>query len=94
MARLASFAVRVRLLFVNDGSTDGTLQVLMGLSSSWMRSRSLPRAECRKAEAVRRGLLHGVGLGASIVATTTRPATSPRSCSGYSRARGATRGRS
>ena len=59
---------RLRLLFVNDGSTDGTLDVLMGLASSLpaVELLDLPR-NVGKAEAVRRGLLQGVDAGASVI---------------------------
>ena len=59
---------RVRLLFVNDGSTDGTLDVLTGLTSSspMVEVLDLPR-NFGKAEAVRRGLLEGVDSGASVI---------------------------
>jgi len=58
----------VRLLFVNDGSTDGTLGVLTGLTSSspMVEVLDLPR-NVGKAEAVRRGLLQGVDSGASVI---------------------------
>jgi dolichyl-phosphate beta-glucosyltransferase len=59
---------RLRLLFVNDGSTDGTLDVLMGLASSFpaVELLDLPR-NVGKAEAVRRGLVQGVDAGASVI---------------------------
>jgi dolichyl-phosphate beta-glucosyltransferase len=59
---------RVRLLFVNDGSTDRTSDVLTGLTSSspMVEVLDLPR-NVGKAEAVRRGLLRGVDSGASVI---------------------------
>lgn len=70
VAQLASLAEsgRVRLLFVNDGSTDATLQVLTTLSNSTDAAEvlDLPR-NVGKAEAVRRGLIHGVDSGAPII---------------------------
>jgi dolichyl-phosphate beta-glucosyltransferase len=68
VAQFASLAIRIRLLFVNDGSTDGTLQVLAKLSSLSDAIEVLDlKRNVGKAEAVRRGLLHGVRSGASIV---------------------------
>jgi dolichyl-phosphate beta-glucosyltransferase len=59
---------RVRLLFVNDGSSDGTLDVLTGLTSfsPAVEVLDLP-GNVGKAEAVRRGLLQGVDSGASVI---------------------------
>jgi dolichyl-phosphate beta-glucosyltransferase len=59
---------RVRLLFVNDGSTDGTLLVLAGLErrSSGVELLDLPR-KMGKGEAVRRGLLHAIDSGSPII---------------------------
>jgi dolichyl-phosphate beta-glucosyltransferase len=59
---------RLRLHFVNDGSTDGTLRVLKALRSSSpaVEVLDLPR-NVGKAEAVRLGLLHGIDAGASII---------------------------
>jgi dolichyl-phosphate beta-glucosyltransferase len=59
---------RLRLLFVNDGSTDATTQVLTGLTSSSpsVEVLDLPQ-NVGKAEAVRRGLLHGIDSGASVI---------------------------
>jgi dolichyl-phosphate beta-glucosyltransferase len=68
--RLASLAGsgRVELLFVDDGSTDGTSAALDRLSaeSSAVEVLRLPR-NVGKAEAIRRGLLHGVDAGAPIL---------------------------
>ena len=59
---------RLRLLFVNDGSTDDTARVLAELerSSSAVDVFQLPR-NAGKAEAVRLGLIRGVESGTSIV---------------------------
>jgi len=58
----------VRLLFVDDGSTDGTRVLLEGLSlqSGEISVLELPR-NMGKAEAVRRGLLRAVESGTEIV---------------------------
>jgi dolichyl-phosphate beta-glucosyltransferase len=58
-----------RFLFVNDGSTDGTLQVLQRLHDDDPQSFAfddLP-ANMGKAEAVRRGLLHAFEAGPDYV---------------------------
>jgi glycosyltransferase involved in cell wall biosynthesis len=69
LQRLAGLAGsgRVGLLFVDDGSADGTLPLLRGLSdaSSAVDVLQLPR-HLGKGEAVRRGLLHAVESGASV----------------------------
>jgi glycosyltransferase involved in cell wall biosynthesis len=59
---------RVRLLFVNDGSTDDTGRLLATFenSSSTVEILSLPR-NVGKAEAVRLGLVRALELGAPIV---------------------------
>ena len=59
---------RLRLLFVDDGSTDGTTHVLARLAraSKWIDVFTLA-ANAGKAEAVRRGLLVAVRNGAEIV---------------------------
>ena len=59
---------RVRLLFVNDGSTDDTVQVLTHLvaSASNVDILDLPH-NGGKAEAVRRGLLQAVESGTAVV---------------------------
>lgn len=59
---------QIGLLFVDDGSTDGTATVLDHLAS---RSSSISvlhlGVNCGKGEAIRRGLLHVLGRGAQIV---------------------------
>src|SRR5688572_5001136 len=59
----------VEFLFVNDGSTDNTLEVLMQLRcSSPDTIRVLDRPEnAGKAEAVRAGMLEALGTGADFV---------------------------
>lgn len=59
---------RVRLLFVDDGSTDGTPAVLGRLESSAnaVDVLRLPR-NVGKAEAIRRGLVRGLDSGAPIL---------------------------
>ena len=59
---------RVRLLFVDDGSTDGTLRVLTGLaeSSGAVEVLALPE-NVGKAETVRLGLVRALESGASVV---------------------------
>ncbi len=69
--RLASLAEsgRVQLLFVDDGSTDGTGAALARLESRTdaVEVLRLP-VNVGKAEAIRRGLVHAVEGGAAIVA--------------------------
>jgi dolichyl-phosphate beta-glucosyltransferase len=59
---------RVRLLFVDDGSTDGTSALLEDLARRWDSASvvTLP-TNLGKGEAVRLGLLHGLATGAEIV---------------------------
>ncbi len=59
----------VRLLFVDDGSTDGTGAVLDGLAraSAVIETLKLPR-NGGKAEAVRQGFLQAMSEGAPVVA--------------------------
>jgi putative flippase GtrA len=59
----------VRLLFVNDGSTDGTLAVLQAIAASAEgRIGVLDQPENRgKAEAVRAGMLAAIDAGAEYV---------------------------
>jgi len=70
VARIAELANdgRVRLLFVNDGSTDRTGAVLAGLRE---RSANVGVLELErnagKGEAVRRGLLEAIAGGATVV---------------------------
>jgi glycosyltransferase involved in cell wall biosynthesis len=61
--------VVVDLIFVNDGSSDGTAGVLAKLRARRPRRISVVSLERNsgKAEAVRRGLLEGIGSGADIV---------------------------
>jgi glycosyltransferase involved in cell wall biosynthesis len=59
---------RVRLLFVDDGSTDRTAALLEELQASAPSAQVLTLAEnVGKAEAIRRGLAHAIDSGASIV---------------------------
>ena len=65
----ASANPEVRLLFVDDGSTDGTLEVLEGLRQTnpeRLLVHKLPR-NVGKAEAVRTGLLAGCAMGSAYV---------------------------
>jgi dolichyl-phosphate beta-glucosyltransferase len=58
----------VRLLFVNDGSTDETLSVLTELASGTHRVQILDLpTNVGKAEAVRRGLLHAIDSNALVI---------------------------
>lgn len=58
----------VRLLFVNDGSTDGTSAILERLSKESPAISVLDLARNRgKGEAVRQGLLQAVAMGAPLV---------------------------
>ncbi len=69
----------VGLLFVNDGSTDGTDRVLREIvakSPAGIEILSLER-NSGKAEAVRRGLLQALDEGASIVGYVDADASTP-----------------
>jgi dolichyl-phosphate beta-glucosyltransferase len=72
LVRLESLASsgRVRLLFVDDGSTDGTVATLSSLAEKDDLPVALLRLPRRvgKAEAIRSGLLHGFEQGAPILA--------------------------
>lgn len=59
----------VTLLFVDDGSTDSTLRVLQDLQNEVPRQISVLHLERNsgKGEAVRKGLLHAIGNGATCV---------------------------
>ena len=59
----------VRLLFVDDGSTDATADVLERLRSAAPDSTGILQVPSRqgKGEAVRRGVLDGIGSGAALV---------------------------
>jgi len=68
--RLAPLAEsdRVRLLFIDDGSTDGTAAVLGKLQAIAPSTELLTIAHnVGKAEAIRRGLVRAIDSGASIV---------------------------
>jgi dolichyl-phosphate beta-glucosyltransferase len=71
VVRLAALAEsgRVHLLFVDDGSSDGTATVLYGMSttSDAIDVLRLPR-NVGKAEAIRQGLLRGIDAEAPILA--------------------------
>jgi len=70
LERLALLAEsnRVQLLFVDDGSTDGTAAVLTRFQESSPSVDVLSIAHnVGKAEAIRRGLVHAIDSGASIV---------------------------
>ena len=67
--RFVRSAPGTRLLFVNDGSTDGTLALLRGLQRRLPRQievLDLPR-NVGKAEAVRAGMLLGCSAGSAFV---------------------------
>lgn len=67
---LRSLVPEVRILFVNDGSTDGTLHVLEDFAASepdWVSVLSLP-ANAGKGEAIRCGLLAAITEGPSWTA--------------------------
>ena len=70
LTKLASLAEsgRVQLLFVDDGSTDGTSAALGRLrnTAGAVDVLRLPR-NVGKAEAIRRGLVHGVDSGADVL---------------------------
>ena len=51
----------LRFIFINDGSTDGTLSILNGISSDWVKVHNLPK-NLGKAEAVRQGMLIGTKI--------------------------------
>jgi glycosyltransferase involved in cell wall biosynthesis len=60
---------RLRFVFVDDGSSDGTLGVLDGLQSANPSQIEVLRLEqnAGKAEAVRQGLLHAIENGSDLV---------------------------
>ena len=66
--RLAALGAEVRLLLVDDGSTDGTSVLLRAVAgdSDRIEVLELPR-HVGKAEAVRQGLLHGLESGAQVL---------------------------
>lgn len=70
LTRLASLAEsgQVQLLFVDDGSTDGTFTALSGLAKTARNVDvlQLPR-NVGKAEAIRRGLVRGIDVGAPVL---------------------------
>ena len=65
----ADAARRIVFLFVNDGSTDGTAELLDQLASERRDQFGVLHLEKNrgKAEAVRSGVLHGIGLGYSYI---------------------------
>jgi len=69
VAALRSLAESLPLLLVDDGSTDGTLEILRGLADDApaIEVLALPR-NVGKAEAVRQGLLAAISTGAGVVA--------------------------
>jgi dolichyl-phosphate beta-glucosyltransferase len=62
-----------RFLFVDDGSTDHTAEVLATLPGEVLR---LPR-NVGKSEAVRAGLRHGSGMGAELIAVFDADLSAP-----------------
>jgi glycosyltransferase involved in cell wall biosynthesis len=67
-ARFAALSDEVRLLFVDDGSTDGTAALLRSLAerAESIEVLELPR-NAGKAEAVRQGILRGLESGAPVI---------------------------
>jgi dolichyl-phosphate beta-glucosyltransferase len=66
--RLTALAAKVRLLLVDDGSTDGTPALLRTVAgdANGIEVLELPR-HAGKAEAVRQGLLRGLESGADVL---------------------------
>jgi len=66
--RFSALAADVPLLFVDDGSTDGSAALLRSLAdaSNAIDVLELPR-HAGKAEAVRQGLLHALGAEAAVL---------------------------
>ena len=63
-----ALARRVHLLFVDDGSTDGTGAILSSLAGQSPQVEVLRlESNVGKAEAVRRGLVRALGMGAALV---------------------------
>lgn len=58
-----------RLVFVDDGSTDGTYEYLIPLRQNWSAQVELIRLEVNsgKGEAVRRGMLHALSGDAAFI---------------------------